>query len=73
MRSIRLLPLLPLLPLLALTGCGHGSRNAEWGAIGAGAGAAAAEFRVDLLLGCFIVADYGTAREVKDVAGACQK
>ena len=64
--------LLPLLAVLALAGCGRPS-GAEWGAIGAVGGAAGAMFRVDLMLGCFILADYGTATEVRDVSGVCQK
>ena len=56
-----------------LSGCvGHSKpSNAEWGAVGAGFGAAGALFRVDLLAGCWFISLEGIT-EQQSVSALCQ-
>lgn len=57
---------------MCLSGCGHGKPgNAEWTAIGAGASAAGAFFRVDLLAGCWFISLEGIT-EQQSVSALCQ-
>lgn len=66
---------LPLAAILLLAGCAgktsSATRNAEWGAVGAVAGASEALFRFDLVGMCWIIGRDGGAAE-QSVSGICQ-